>query len=281
MGQVEVFAKVHWASCGGIAASPLVLRRSFFAVARKIQNTMSESNQPTQPPNPDGTQAKEAAKPKRVLKYLICREPGHRRDKCPQNPDAEKWAPSASVHIVIHPVPQGNVRMPQQLPYVSNETCGGIQLNYRTAQQDTAAPSTPLQPTTGLMTAMSPTRMLQNNNVLYFVFDLKTTGLNRNNCDIIKIAMAVVNNNKKQIGDEVFHQLVRPTARMEPGAECTHGIMAAELANKPLFDVVGRGLIEFIEKYLRDNTKMGILTAHNGHAFDVPVCWNFSVFGIR
>jgi DNA polymerase III epsilon subunit family exonuclease len=94
----------------------------------------------------------------------------------------------------------------------------------------------------------------------FVAFDLETTGLDVEQCEIVEIAAVRVRDGA--IVDE-FHSLVRPRVPVHPEATRRHGYSEADLAEQPRFEQVWPRFRAFVGG--------DVLVAHNGHAFDVPV----------
>jgi superfamily I DNA/RNA helicase len=94
----------------------------------------------------------------------------------------------------------------------------------------------------------------------YVAFDLETTDLDVNSCEIVEIAGVRADGGGVL---ETFHSLVRPERPITAGARKTHGISDEEVANAPAFGVVWPEFLRFVG----DDP----LLAHNAQRFDVPV----------
>ncbi len=94
----------------------------------------------------------------------------------------------------------------------------------------------------------------------YTAFDVETTDLDLDGAEIVEIGAIRVRG-----GQEVdsFHTLVRPGGPISPGAQNTHGITAADVAEALPFEKI---YPEF-QTFLGDD----VLIAHNGYAFDFQV----------
>jgi superfamily I DNA/RNA helicase/DNA polymerase III epsilon subunit-like protein len=90
--------------------------------------------------------------------------------------------------------------------------------------------------------------------------DIETTSNAVDSAEVVEIAAVRVRN--RMIVDE-YHSLVRPTGRIEPGAERAHGISEAEVADAPAFDEVW--------PRVRELCGGDVVVAHNGHHFDFPI----------
>lgn len=114
--------------------------------------------------------------------------------------------------------------------------------------------------------------------VLYFVFDLETTGFVNKRDEIIEIGGLLLGPDRTFIEDAKFEAQIKPKRPLSDSISSLTGITNEELNKKPSFSVVGRELVNFIE-YVRDSyyedgsaqsTDYIILVAHNGKRFDIP-----------
>ena len=179
--------------------------------------------------------------------------------------------------IVVHESTLLPQQPPESVPYNPTTTRTGVVVQEREGvgalKEAPATPPTRQHPKTQQVTHYnSPTRNLRNENVLYFLFDLETTGFGTYS-DIVEVAMIVVNNLKERISYSTFHELVKPAKMILPQASKVHGHTLQSLQDKPLFKAVGERLLMYMNHFLENNTKIGILTAHNA-SFDVPVLIN-------
>jgi DNA polymerase III epsilon subunit family exonuclease len=94
----------------------------------------------------------------------------------------------------------------------------------------------------------------------YVAFDLETTDLNPATCEIIELGAAKVRDGEVV---DTFHSLVRCQGSISAGATEVHGYSDADLRDAPELEDVWPRFLEFAEG--------GVLMAHNGHRFDVPV----------
>lgn len=103
-------------------------------------------------------------------------------------------------------------------------------------------------------------RALESSVADFTAFDLETTGLDVEQCEIVEIAAVRVRH-----GDPVarFHRLVKPQGDIDYGASETHGYTASDLAGAPAFAEVWPEFRTFVGDDL--------LVAHNGFEFDIPV----------
>jgi len=94
----------------------------------------------------------------------------------------------------------------------------------------------------------------------FVAFDLETTDLNPATCEIIELGAAKVHDG--EIVD-TFHSLIRCAGDVSAGATEVHGYGAADLREAPTLAEVWPRFLAFADG--------GVLVAHNGHRFDVPV----------
>jgi DNA polymerase III epsilon subunit family exonuclease len=94
----------------------------------------------------------------------------------------------------------------------------------------------------------------------FVTFDLETTDLNVDTCEIIELGAVRV---RDGVVVERFHSLVRPTGPVSEGARRTHGYADADLRDAP----------QFAEVWPRFRAFVGtdLLVAHNAFGFDLPV----------
>jgi superfamily I DNA/RNA helicase len=90
--------------------------------------------------------------------------------------------------------------------------------------------------------------------------DVETTDRDVGSAELVEIAAVRVRGG--MIADE-YHTLVRPRARIAPGAERTHGISDADVAGAPSFEEMWPRFREFCGG--------DVLVAHNGYQFDFPI----------
>ena len=78
------------------------------------------------------------------------------------------------------------------------------------------------------------------------IFDTETTGLDKNDDRVIEIgAVELVD---RFATGRTFHVYINPQGRdIHPDAQRVHGISAADLADKPVFDAIADQFCEFIE----------------------------------
>jgi DNA helicase-2/ATP-dependent DNA helicase PcrA len=103
-------------------------------------------------------------------------------------------------------------------------------------------------------------RALESSVADLTAFDLETTGLDVEHCEIVEVAAVRVRNG---VAVERFHRLVRPERAIEYGASETHGYTAADLCGAQSFAAVWPEFRAFVGDDL--------LVAHNGFEFDIPV----------
>jgi DNA helicase-2/ATP-dependent DNA helicase PcrA len=94
----------------------------------------------------------------------------------------------------------------------------------------------------------------------FVTFDLETTDLDVEGCEVVEIAAVRVREGKP-VGQ--FQSLVRCTRPISAGARDAHGYSEADLGEQPSFDRVWPRFREFVGN--------DVLVAHNGLTYDVPV----------
>jgi ATP-dependent DNA helicase UvrD/PcrA len=103
-------------------------------------------------------------------------------------------------------------------------------------------------------------RVLADAFANFVAFDLETTGVDVDQCEVVELAAVRV---RDRAVVERFHSLVRPRISIEDGARQVHGYGAAELEGAPSFEEVWPAFRAFVGT--------DVLVAHNGFGFDVPV----------
>lgn len=94
----------------------------------------------------------------------------------------------------------------------------------------------------------------------YVSFDLETTDKDVSDCDIVEVGAARIENGEVV---ETFHRLVRPGKPVSARAQEVHGYSDNDLRDAPQFEEVWPAFRQFVGD--------GVLVAHNGQNFDVPV----------
>lgn len=97
----------------------------------------------------------------------------------------------------------------------------------------------------------------------YIVFDLETTGLNCNDCEIIEIAAIKYINN---IESDKFVTLVRPQYPIDKAITALTGITNEMVENAPTIDDVIYNLFDFIGD--------SVLIGHNINAYDLNIIYD-------
>ena len=107
------------------------------------------------------------------------------------------------------------------------------------------------------------------------VFDLETTGINKEKDQIIQFAAIKINRETNQIIDEK-NLYIQPIGQYQISIQAffKHGIKPEFLKDKPYFKDVANEIIEFI--------KDSDIVTYNGNSFDIPFLVNeFSKAGIE
>ena len=86
-------------------------------------------------------------------------------------------------------------------------------------------------------------------DLVFFYFDVETTGSKRNYDRSIQIAL-VVRNHKKEILEEKSWLINPEGVDSTPKAMATHNTPKSKLKDKPPFSVVGREIVAFLAKHL-------------------------------
>lgn len=94
----------------------------------------------------------------------------------------------------------------------------------------------------------------------FVAFDLETTELDRDDCEVVDIAAVRVHEGK--VVDQ-FQSLVRCNRPISPGASAAHGYTDGDLVGRPTFDQVWPRFRQFVGNDL--------MVAHNGLQYDVPI----------
>ena len=114
--------------------------------------------------------------------------------------------------------------------------------------------------------------MIDISRLVYFVFDLETTGITSSTHNIIEIACTAVSYDGEPLEDP-FHELVKPPRPIPQFITQLTGISNHDVQNCRLFDEVGASFLEFLEERLEESVStkpIGVLVAHNGNRFDIP-----------
>ena len=105
----------------------------------------------------------------------------------------------------------------------------------------------------------------------FVAFDLETTELDRDDCEVVDIAAVKVRGGR--VVDQ-FQSLVRCNRPISAGASAAHGYTDADLVGQPSFEEVWPRFRQFLANDL--------LVAHNGLQYDVPILRRLSApFGGR
>ncbi len=164
---------------------------------------------------------KDNPKQRKPRKCSHCKTEGHDKRTCPELSDQEKTRPKKNTAPIVHQSAPTDLGTPQVLPFDYNKTHGGVDViagGPNIAQEslhDTplpaARPASNRQTTaTNTNTLKSPSRQLRDDNVIYFAFDLETTGLGHGS-DIVEIAIAVLDNRKMRLdGGIILHEFSKP-----------------------------------------------------------------------
>lgn len=102
--------------------------------------------------------------------------------------------------------------------------------------------------------------------VVYYVFDIETTGMSKSADRIIELSAIAVNGRGDVYGKE-FSKRIGTTVPINPRAQAVHGISAEDLETELDFSLVGVEFMTWMESFLGDGD-VGVLVAHNGDSCD-------------
>ena len=142
----------------------------------------------------------------------------------------------------------------------------------RGCQTETTTPQAQQTQPYASQTASQNRTVVDITRLVYFVFDLETTGLSRSSHTIIEIACVALDNHGNEL-PEKFSELVRPVRPIPPAISQMTGITNDQVKDAPLFDRVGHSFINFLNERLQEASHphpIGVLVAHNGTTFDFP-----------
>ena len=103
--------------------------------------------------------------------------------------------------------------------------------------------------------------------VVYYVFDIETTGMSKATDRIIELSAIAVNARGDVYGKE-FSKRIGTTVPINPRAQAVHGISAEDLETELDFSVVGVEFVTWMESFLGGDGDVGVLVAHNGDSCD-------------
>ena len=103
--------------------------------------------------------------------------------------------------------------------------------------------------------------------VVYYVFDIETTGMSKTADRIIELSAIAVNGRGDVYGKE-FSKRIGTTVPINPRAQAVHGISAEDLETELDFSVVGVEFLTWMESFLGGDGDVGVLVAHNGDSCD-------------
>lgn len=100
-------------------------------------------------------------------------------------------------------------------------------------------------------------------------FDLETTGLDVNHCEIVQIAIVVANSQR----GARFSRLVLPDGDIDPQASAVHGLTrdSLEAAGATPFAEVWQECEAWLDETMKSSTRPLVWAAHNGNRFDRPI----------
>ena len=103
--------------------------------------------------------------------------------------------------------------------------------------------------------------------VVYYVFDIETTGMSKTADRIIELSAIAVNARGDVYGKE-FSKRIGTTVPINPRAQAVHGISDEDLETELDFSVVGVEFVNWMESFLGEADDVGVLVAHNGDSCD-------------
>jgi DNA polymerase III epsilon subunit-like protein len=112
--------------------------------------------------------------------------------------------------------------------------------------------------------------------VIYVVFDLETTGRQRQKDEIIELAACVLDPNGIQIEDAVFVEYVKPTSAIPTFITSLTSITNEDVNDADGFAVVGDAFVRFMKQCADEfcateaTIEHVILVGHNSKVFDIP-----------
>ena len=116
---------------------------------------------------------------------------------------------------------------------------------------------------------------IDDNKLIFIVFDLETTGFSRDQDYIIEVGGLAVSKDG-HVYDQRFDELVKPGKPIPQHITTLTGITNEMVHDADDFSVVGRKFLEYIDgSAMRQGEDMEIvLVAHNGKNFDIPFLLN-------
>jgi len=109
--------------------------------------------------------------------------------------------------------------------------------------------------------------------VIYVVFDLETTGGNRQKHEIIELAAVILDKNGIPIEDATFSHFVKPNRAISQLITNLTSITNAEVCDADKFPNVAGSFIRFMQhhaNYSDGQIDHILLVGHNGRSFDIP-----------
>ena len=117
--------------------------------------------------------------------------------------------------------------------------------------------------------------------VVYYVFDIETTGLSKSRDRIIELSAIAVNARGDVYGKE-FSKRIGTDVAINPRAQAVHGISAKDLETELDFSVAGVEFNTWMESFLSEAGDVGVLVAHNGDACDFQfLCAEMLRWGLK
>ena len=134
------------------------------------------------------------------------------------------------------------------------------------------------QPPPFVATAVEDASVINWEKVMYVVFDLETTGLDKEISEIIEIAAVVLDPNGIRLEDGHFLQLVKPSSAIPFIIIGLTTISNEDVRSAERFPAVADAFIQFVGRCAEEYSVARsmpihhiILVAHNGRRFDIPI----------
>ena len=112
-------------------------------------------------------------------------------------------------------------------------------------------------------------------NVIYVVFDLETTGFNRQRNEIIELSAIILDRNGIMIEDATFSHLIKPRHSIPRFITDLTSITNEDVSNAETFPHVAGSFLRFMQEHADESDHMPIeehiiLVGHNSQVFDIP-----------
>ena len=123
------------------------------------------------------------------------------------------------------------------------------------------------------VTAIQEPSSINWEKVIYVIFDLETTGVNRIKNEIIELAAVILDRNGIPIEDASFMSFVRPKNPIPSYISEITNITNNHVCDANTFPEVAGAFLRFIQQYADDHNDPVdhiLLVGHNGRVFDIP-----------